>query len=60
MERRKLIIILFLLVLSIGNYYRLKGIENIRDIEFLSVFVIGALSGLLINFTVKMLRDRQK
>ncbi len=49
MERRRRITIAIILMLSIGNYTRLKGNENIRPIQFLSIFVIGVLSGLLIN-----------
>jgi hypothetical protein len=36
-------------MLSIGNYFRIHGNENIRAIQFLSIFVIGMLSGLLIR-----------
>ena len=47
-KRRKIIITLMLL-LSFGNYARIKGTEDIRAIEFLSIFAIGALSALLIR-----------
>jgi len=36
-------------MLSIGNYFRIQGNENIRAIQFLSIFVVGMLSGLLIR-----------
>ncbi|MBA4140224.1 MAG: hypothetical protein H0X70_06910 [Segetibacter sp.] len=45
MEKRRRIIIAVMLMLSVINYSRLKGNENIRLIQFLSIFVIGALSG---------------
>jgi Na+-transporting methylmalonyl-CoA/oxaloacetate decarboxylase beta subunit len=48
MEKRKLPIIAILLILSIANYLRIEGAENIRTIEFLSIFVIGVLSGVLL------------
>jgi Na+-transporting methylmalonyl-CoA/oxaloacetate decarboxylase beta subunit len=48
MEKRKLPIIAILLILSIANYSRIEGAENIRTIEFLSIFVIGVLSGVLL------------
>lgn len=48
MEKRRRAIIAVMLMLSIINYSRLKGNENIRLIQFLSIFGIGMLSGLLI------------
>lgn len=36
-------------MLSILNYARIKGNENIRTVQFLSIFAIGALSGILIQ-----------
>ncbi len=56
MENRRLPIIAILLSLSIGNYARLQGTENIRTIEFVSIWAIGALSGLLIYGIIRKLR----
>jgi hypothetical protein len=39
-------------MLSIGNFFRIKGNENIRAVQFVSVFVIGMLTTLLINALV--------
>lgn len=47
-KRRKIIIAIMLLI-SFGNYTRIKGTENIRAVEFLSIFAIGALSALLLR-----------
>jgi hypothetical protein len=49
MEKKRKIILAVLLIIAIGNYSRLSGSENIRTIQFLSIFVMGALSSLLIN-----------
>jgi hypothetical protein len=49
MEKKKKVIIAILLLIAIGNYSRLSGSENIRTVQFLSIFVMGALSALLIN-----------
>ena len=49
MEKKRIVIIAVLLMLSVLNYTRISGTENIRAIEFLSIFTIGALSGLLFN-----------
>lgn len=45
MENRRSIILA--LMLAVGNYSRIVGNENIRTIQFLSVFAIGALFSLL-------------
>jgi hypothetical protein len=49
MEKKRKVILAVLLIIAIGNYSRLSGSENIRTIQFLSIFVMGALSALLIN-----------
>jgi hypothetical protein len=48
-QNKSLVITAVLLVLSIGNYYRISGNENIRTIQFLSIFVIGMLAGVLLR-----------
>ncbi len=52
MEKRKLLVIAVLLLISVMNYYRIKGIENIRAIEFLSIFVIGFLFSRLVFLVI--------
>lgn len=47
-----------LLLLSIGNYARLTGTDNIRNIEFLSIFAIGMISGLIIREVAVALRHK--
>ena len=49
MEKKRKVILVILLMITIGNYSRLSGSENIRTIQFLSIFAMGALSALLIN-----------
>ncbi len=51
---------MFFLLFSVGNYLRLSGIENIKAIQFFSIFVIGALSGVLIFTIVHILRNKSK
>lgn len=48
-QQRPLVFIAIILMLSVGNYMRLQGNENIRAIQFLSIFTIGLLSGLLLR-----------
>jgi hypothetical protein len=49
MRPKKIAIIGVVLMLSLANFSRLKGNENIRTIQFLSIFVIGLLAGLLLS-----------
>lgn len=49
MEKKRLVIIAVLLMISVGNFARLTNNDNIRAIQFVSIFVIGALSALLLN-----------
>jgi len=58
MKNRKLPIIAVLLSLSILNYSRIKGTEAIRTIEFLSIFVIGLLSGLLLLTLIEKFKNK--
>lgn len=58
MKRR--IIIAVLLLLSIGNYSTLTGNDNIRFIQFISIFIIGALTGLLINEFVTLFKAKRQ
>ena len=46
-------------MLSIGNYFRIKGNENIRPIQFVSIFVIGLLAGLLIREIIALTSRRK-
>jgi len=59
MEKRRRIIIALVLMLSVVNYSRLKGNENIRLIQFISIFAIGALAALLIREVVTSLMAKK-
>jgi hypothetical protein len=56
MKNRSPVVIAILLMLSIGNYYRIVGNENVRLVQFLSIAAIGALAALLIQALVKRFR----
>jgi hypothetical protein len=47
--KRRLPILAVLLMISILNFSRLSGSENIRPIQYISLMAIGALSALLIQ-----------
>ena len=54
--KKRATLLAILLMLSAGNYARIIGTENIRTIEFLSIFAIGALSALLIRELIEMFK----
>jgi hypothetical protein len=60
MERRKRrrIVLVVLLIISAGNYTRLFDNEEIRTVQFLSVFAIGAIASLLIRELVVAIRNK--
>ena len=55
--KKKKIILSGLLILALINYANLSGTEQIRTIEFLSIFGIGAISALLINVIFRKSKD---
>ncbi|MEO7767384.1 MAG: hypothetical protein ABIS01_08160 [Ferruginibacter sp.] len=55
-KKRKPVFIAVLLMLAVVNYTRLTGNENVRAVQFLSIFVIGMLSGLLIRDLITAFR----
>ena len=59
MEKKRRIIIAVLL-LSIVNFIRLTNNDNIRPIQFISIFVIGALSALLINESITLFKAKNQ
>ena len=59
MKNKRIILIAVLFMISIGNYSRIIGNENIRTIQFLSIFAIGALSALLIKEIAELLKSKR-
>lgn len=47
-----------LLMLSAVNYSRIKGTEDIRWIEFLSIFSMGILFGLLVREVIMAIKNQ--
>jgi hypothetical protein len=46
-----------LLMLSVGNFFRIDGSENTRPIHFFSIFAIGMLTALLIKNIVSKFKQ---
>lgn len=47
------VILAILLILAIGNYFRFISDGSTRLVEFLSIFIIGLLTGLLLTQLMK-------
>lgn len=47
MKNRAIVIIVILLIVSIGNYFRIASNGSIRTVEFLAIFAIGVFAGVL-------------
>jgi hypothetical protein len=60
MKNRAIVITVILLVISIGTSFRVVTKADMRLVEILSIFAIGALTGLLISQIVKMTKDKDQ
>lgn len=56
--KRKRILLVVVLLLTVGNYSRIAGTENVRAVVFLSIFVMGVVSGLLIREIAVALKNK--
>jgi uncharacterized membrane protein len=59
MKKGAISITAILLIISIGNYSRIISDGNVRTVEFLSIFAIGALAGILITQIIAMVKDKK-
>lgn len=59
-QKKPLVFTAIILMIAIGNYFRISGNENIRTIQFLSIFVIGILTGILIREVMISIREKNK
>jgi hypothetical protein len=48
-NKRRPLITAVMMLLAISNYFRLDGHENISAIQFITIFAIGLLSGILLK-----------
>ncbi len=58
MKNGAIVITAILLIASIGNYFRILSDGSIRTVEFLSIFAIGALAGVLLTQIIKMIKNK--
>jgi hypothetical protein len=58
MKRNRLAITSIMLMLSLLNYSRIKGNEDVRAILFLSIFSMGILTGIIILQVAQMIKNK--
>jgi hypothetical protein len=55
-KRRIIVVLAILLAVTIGNFLRNSSSVSIRTVDFLTIWAIGALSGLLIHKVFELLK----
>ena len=60
MKNRTIGMTVIFLIISIGNYFRIISEGSIRTVDFISIWAIGALSGILILQVAKAIKERIK
>jgi hypothetical protein len=56
--RKKIFIVVLMLLISITSFFRVIGIENIKSIQFFSIFVIGFISGILFKLLIEAYKNK--
>lgn len=59
-KRRRRIFLAILFLFSVLNFNRIEGNDNIRTVQFLSIFAMGILFGLLIREIVDAYKNKQQ
>jgi len=59
-KRRRRIFLAVLFLLSVINFNRIQGNENIRTVQFLSIFAMGIIFGLLVREIVEAYKNKQQ
>lgn len=57
---RRRIVFAVLFMLSVGNFSRIQGNENIRIVQFLAIFAMGMLFSLLVREIIESIRNKQQ
>lgn len=60
MKNKAILIPAVLLIVTIGNYFRIVSDGSIRTVEFLTIWAIGALSGILILQIAQAIKENKK
>jgi len=58
-RKRRRIFLALLFLFSVLNFNRMDGNENIKTVQFLSIFAMGILFGLLMKEIVEAIKKKQ-
>jgi len=59
MKNKAIVITAVLLVVTLGNYFRIVSDGSVRAVDFVNIWAIGALSGILIFQIAKAIKERK-
>ena len=59
MGKSAIIITAILLIISTGNCLRVISQNNIRTVEFISIFAVGVLTGILITQIIIVVKNKK-
>lgn len=57
-SKKRTAVVAIMLIIAIGNYSRIIDQGTIRTVEFLSIFVIGALTAALIREVATIIKEK--
>ena len=60
MKNKAIVITAVFLIISLVDYFTIVSNGSIGTVEFLSIFVIGVLFGVLLTQIIKAIKDRNK
>lgn len=60
MKNKAILIPAVFLIVTVGNYFGKVSGSTIRPVEFLNIWAIGAVSGILIFQIIKKIKERNK
>ncbi len=59
-QRPRRIMLAILLIVTIANYARISGHQDVRPVEVLSIFIMGVLSAILFGDILKTRKQKEK
>lgn len=59
MKNKVIVVTEILLIASLVNYFSFISDGSIRSVEFISIFAIGVLAGILISNLITMLKNKK-
>ncbi len=58
-NRRRIIFAFIIIIILIANFNRSHSNENVRNIQFISIFMMGLFAGLLVKEIIDAIKNKQ-